>query len=176
MRQFLKDLSFSANPMEIVGPDTPALQLKPFQLVIWISLSARGTLQLPANAPRLPAILDTGHNHNLSLREEQLVRAGLPPEAWEWRGASLKIRDSSSVEWDIPRLLVDVWLHSNLARFKHHPLPIRLGAHGAACYPAQGPVLGPRLPVVGMRAFCLASLALELLCHPQGGVLNLRMP
>src|SRR5207244_5048738 len=46
--------------------------LKPYQIIVWVSLTARDLLELPPHAPRFPAILDTGHNHNFSIRERHL--------------------------------------------------------------------------------------------------------
>src|SRR5207244_40893 len=109
---------------------------------------------LPAETPRLPALIDTGHNHNFSLREEHLLHSGLDSRDLEWRATPLRVRDVGGREWDVPRLLVDIWIHSNLPRLSHRPFPLRLGAVGAACYLTGGPVAGPSLPIVGLRALC----------------------
>jgi hypothetical protein len=176
MRLFLKDSRFSAWPTELPVPWSQPVWLKPYQIVLWVSLSNRGLGRPPDVVPRLPALLDTGHNHNLSLREEHLLASGLVPHELEWRGVPLRVRDASFQEWDIPRLLVDVWIHSNLPRLARRPFPLRLGAVGAACYLEQGPVRGPFLPIVGLRALCVNSVALELGCQPSGGTVSLRVP
>jgi hypothetical protein len=176
MQLFLKNLSFSAAPTDLVVPWAQTVRLKPFQLVVWVSLSPRGMSRLPEDVPRLPALLDTGHNHNLSLREQHLPYSGLTPDQLEWRGTPLRVRDASSREWEVARLLVDVWVHSNTTRLSRRPFPLRLGAVGAACYPERGPVAGPFLPLIGLRALCVNSVDLELRCRPDGGVINLRVP
>ena len=88
----------------------------------------------------------------------------------------LRVRGASAQEWDVPRLLLDLWLHSDLPRLAQRPFPLRLGVVGAACYLSDGPVPGPPLPIIGVRALCLASIAIELRCNPTGGTLNLRVP
>lgn len=176
MRLFLKDVSFAALPTQLVLPWSGPAWLKPYQLVVWVSVTRRGLRQLPEGVPRLPALLDTGHNHNFSLRQEHLFLTGLAPDELEWRGTPLRVRDASAREWDVPRLLVDVWLHSNLPRLARRPYPLRLGAVGAGCYLRQMPVAGPFLPLIGLRALCMSRISLELHCRPDGGSLNLRVP
>jgi hypothetical protein len=176
MRLFLKDLSFSSFPREIAVPWSRPVWLKPFQLAIEVSITPRGLVRLPDNAIRLPALLDTGHNHNFSLREEHLAVSGLDFSELEWLGSPLRVRDASGAEHEVPRLLVDVWLHSNLPRLANRPFPFRLGSVGASCYLRQGAVSGPFLPLLGLRALCLATTSVELRCDPSGGRLNLRLP
>ena len=42
------------------------------QIVVWISISAKGEQELAPNTPRIPAILDTGCNHNLVINQQHL--------------------------------------------------------------------------------------------------------
>lgn len=43
------------------------VEIRPYQMILWASLCIRGRL-----SPRFPAILDTGHSLNFSIREQQL--------------------------------------------------------------------------------------------------------
>lgn len=176
MRRFLHDLPFVDRPRDVPVRGLLPVQVKPYQLAIWISLSPPNSLRLPVDAARLPALLDTGHNHNCSLRERHLLAAGFDPEGLIWPAAPLRIRDAGGREMETPRVLVDVWIHSNLPRLANRPFPLRLGAVGAACYRTNGPLVGPPLPIIGMRALCLASVNLDLHCRPSGGTVNLRVP
>jgi hypothetical protein len=42
----------------------------PYQIMVWVSLSPFRALTLPADAPRFPALLDTGTAHNFSVTEQ----------------------------------------------------------------------------------------------------------
>jgi hypothetical protein len=42
---------------------------KPYQIVVWVSITAENVHALPENAPRIPAVLDTGNNHNFAIRQ-----------------------------------------------------------------------------------------------------------
>jgi hypothetical protein len=69
MTSILRDLPFSEQRDELaIG--LHRIPIKPYQIVIWVSLTTRGILELPPHAPRFPMILDTGHNYNFSIREE----------------------------------------------------------------------------------------------------------
>lgn len=174
MRLFLRDVEFSAEAREVDAPGSRKFRLKPFQIPLWISVTPRGYAQLPPDAPKVLSLLDTGHNHNISLREDHLHWCALGFDQAALATVPLRVRDASGREWDVPRLQVDVWLHSNLER--RRPFPIRFGLVGAACYLAGGPVAGPPLPTLGVRSLCVASLSVELHCHSRGGRLNLRVP
>src|SRR6266851_6577255 len=57
------------------------VEVWPLQPVVWISLTQAGLSELPPGTPRLLAVLDTGNNHNLAIKEEHLVNwARLVPE------------------------------------------------------------------------------------------------
>ena len=65
MTAILRRLPFHENADEVsVGLER--VRIRPYQIIVWVSLSAKSVLELPPHAPRFPAILDTGHNHNFS--------------------------------------------------------------------------------------------------------------
>ena len=169
-------LAFCDTPREVIdaGWVTP-IRLKPYQILAWVSLTHRGLARLPHATPRIPALLDTGHNHNFSLREQHLTQSGLETP-WPWSSSPLKVRDSSAVEHEVPRLLLDLWLHPDAAQPNDVAYPLRLGFRGAACYLAAGPVAGPHLPLLGLAALCAGSLTAEFQCNPSGGTVRLLVP
>jgi hypothetical protein len=66
-------LTFSDRPREVIDPAWhDPIRLKPFQRLVWFSLTHRGLDQIPPGTKCIPALLDTGHHHNCSLREEHL--------------------------------------------------------------------------------------------------------
>ena len=76
--KILDGLPFSERPTVVTTPDG-IMEVKPYQIVVIVSLAARGIMDLPRDTPRFPAILDTGMNHNLSIRTEHFERwARLP--------------------------------------------------------------------------------------------------
>lgn len=173
---FLDAVPFLDSPLEVEAPWSPGrAQLKPFQVVIWVSLTHPEAETLPPDSPRLPALLDTGHNHHLSLRVDHLLASGLSAPV-SWSDRPLRVRDAGGQDRDVPRLLVDVWIHSNRSELAEQPYRLRLGFGGAACYPASGPFQGPPLPLLGLAALCAGSLQVELQCCPTGGTLRVFVP
>ena len=44
-----------------------------YEIVVWVSLAPRHVLD-PSRLARFPALVDTGHTHNFSIREDHLER------------------------------------------------------------------------------------------------------
>jgi hypothetical protein len=115
------------------------------QIILWISID---DMLRP-----LPAILDTGHGHNLSIGEGQLQR---------WSGASLKRIGELEIghQW-VVQYAADVRLHRNV--------PGRAALRGDS-YPLEMPqgisVLetgdAPRLPLIGLRTIVANKLRLMI--------------
>jgi hypothetical protein len=169
-------LSFTSTPREVSNPLWPtAVRLKPYQVLLWVSLTHRGLTQLPPGTPRVPALLDTGHNHNFSLREEHFALSGLESPV-PWSSMPLRVRDASGIEREVPRLLVDVWLHADAAQTSELAYPLRLGFRGASCYLSDTTVSGPHLPLLGLAALCAGSVTLEMQCGPTGGTVCISVP
>jgi len=115
------------------------------QIVVWISID---DVLRP-----LPAVLDTGHGHNLSIGEGQLKR---------WSGASLKrIGELEIGHQRVVQYAADVRVHRNV--------PGRAALQGDS-YPLEMPqgisVFGegdaPRLPLIGLRAIVANKLMLVI--------------
>jgi len=74
MTSIIRRSAFFDVPTHVDVGGQPIL-VRPFQLVVWVSIEARDRL-----TPRLPAILDTGFSLNFAVQEEHLrTWAGL---AW----------------------------------------------------------------------------------------------
>jgi hypothetical protein len=111
------------------------------QIIVWISID---DVLKP-----LPAILDTGHGHNLSIGEGQLRR---------WSGASLNWIG----EWEIGQRPVvqyaaDVHLHRNVSgrealRGDSYPLEM---PQGISVFEESD---APRLPLIGLRTIVANKL------------------
>lgn len=173
MPVLLDGLTFAATPTTLTVAGWPLpVTLKPYQVLVTVSVTPAGTDRLPADALPMPAILDTGHNHTLSLREDHLTAVGFP-QPWPWSSTPLRVRDTSGTEREVPRLLADVWLHGDSGT---SPYPLRLGFRGIACYLPTGIVPGPHLPLLGMAALCAGSVSLEMHCRPDGGTVRLTVP
>ncbi len=72
MSLILDRLPFYEEATEVDTPSGPVL-IRSYQIVAWVGLSIRGTL-----SPPFPAVLDTGHSHNFSIKEEHFeLWAGL---------------------------------------------------------------------------------------------------
>ncbi len=132
--------------------------LRAYELIVWVSLSVKHVAD-QGQAPRFPAILDTGHTHNFSIREEHLIRwAGIRPEMLHLLG---HIRQEGH---RLPLLGADAWIHRN-HRGKRDDLldspPHRLIlSRGIAVYPEASAF--PRLPLLGLRSIVSNKLRLRV--------------
>ena len=113
-------------PGTVATPTGPVL-LRPFQIAVSVALTAGGR-----RSPVFPAILDTGHSHNFSIRHEQLR---------DWAGLPLKqigfIRVNQQV---VPLAECDLFLDGVVLKC----------VEGIAVYPDNHPT-APRLPLLGLR-------------------------
>ncbi len=130
---------------EVWTPSGPVI-VRPYQIILSISIAVNETLDAPETMPRFPVILDTGMNHNLAIRQSQLV---------SWAQARLPymkdIRVAGSL---VPIYRAGVWIHPNSGK----PFKLEL-EDGIAVYPND--VTNPaRLPILGLRAIARNDLKL----------------
>jgi hypothetical protein len=142
------------------------VEVLPLQPVVWVSVTRAGLSELPPDTPQLLAVLDTGNNHNLAIKEEQLTDwaklfvTDLPKLAMQARVRSVRGEEL------IPVYEADVWLHPFPKRTDLPPLNLEVDG-GIVCYTkpkgrksrASSP--GPRLPLLGGLA--LRSQGLRVL-------------
>ncbi len=151
----LRQLPFCDTPytVPVAGED---VAIRAFQIVVWLSLNAGDVLG--KDARRFPAVLDTGHTHNLSIRENQLLLwAGVQPDSVAELGSILVNRD------EVPLRAAHLWIHRNRpGTAELLPRPFRLEVpQGIAVYPSGVPS-APRLPLLGLRAVVRSKLKLTI--------------
>src|SRR5438874_1259856 len=71
MAAILRQLPFFTEPTAVVvGGEV--ITIRPFQAVVWVSLAPAHQEALSPSAARFPAVLDTGHTHNFSIRQQHV--------------------------------------------------------------------------------------------------------
>jgi hypothetical protein len=134
-----------------VGSET--VQVKSYQIIIWVSVTAADLLEWDPATPRFPAILDPGNNHNFSIQEAHLQRwAQLTPADLTPLALIMERRRS------VRCYAANVWLHSNVPETRD----VQAGAEparlvlpdGIPVFPPPGAdeLPFPRLPLLGLRA------------------------
>jgi hypothetical protein len=157
MTRILHQLPIAERDSEVRVPEG-WVSIRPYQIVMWVSLSLPKVHELDPVTPRFPVLLDTGLNHNFAIREDHLVRwAGLRP-------SSLLLAGTVEVAGrQIPLLGANAWIYPNrpgrMEILSQRP-PIRLNLpRGIAVYP-QGVPNPNRLPTLGLRALLVNNLKL----------------
>jgi hypothetical protein len=167
------------------------LKVLPLEPVVWISLTSPEVTALPEDAPRFPAVVDTGQAGSLSIKQEHLDKlvdlAALPV-----LGAPAALIYADGRRASLPRYQARVWLHGFRPDPTRQPRPLRLPTRdGIICYritpqvrrpeksrwdwlwrllgrtPAEAPAPaavapGPHLPLLGARAFRPLGLAVQV--------------
>jgi hypothetical protein len=154
--KILDRLPIDEEPVPLNLPGVP-IRLKPFQIGMHVSILDEP--EWNSLAPIIPALLDTGNNHNFSIQEHHLTRwAGIHPDALRFLGV---IRDR---EYSPSLRFAKIWIHRNRAGTrdlsKVEPFLLRLDA-GIAVYPSDKSNY-PRLPLLGLRAILDNDLKLVL--------------
>ena len=134
-----------------------ALKVRPFQIIVRVSLSEIAIWD--AQTPTIPALLDTGNNHNFSIQENQLMRwAGLHPRSLPLLGAMREGGRAPTLRF------ANVWIHRNRSGTRDikggEPFLLSL-KEGIAIYPDDG-MSYPRLPLLGLRSIINNNLKLVI--------------
>ena len=154
----LDRMPFTDEPDEVIVRGE-RIRIRPNQVIIWVSLSARQLLsQNPAVAP-FPAILDTGHANNFSIHATQLARwFGMRTEGMEL----LKIVRERDRQ--VPLHAAWLWVYPNLRGDRHRlaecpayrlSIPMGIAVH-------SGDDGFPRLPLVGIRTLVDNDLVFKI--------------
>jgi len=129
--------------------------IRSYQIVVWVGLSVRGSLSHP-----FPAILDTGHSHNFSIKEEHLElwtglhaheiqtigHARVNKQLVELKDAAVAFYQNTPGERDALR--------------EKSPHLLKL-SEGIAVHRTSDP-FAPRLPLLGMRALARNRLRITI--------------
>lgn len=131
----------------VATPDGTA-QVMPYQIVVMVSIAAKTVMELPSDAPRFPAVVDTGNNHNFAIRQEPFAR---------WTGLTLPKRGLINVGGTtIPLHAANVWIHPDSG----DAFRMRM-EEGIAIYPPD--VANPaRLPILGLRGLMRNGLMIVI--------------
>lgn len=144
MSVILDRCPFYEEATEVDTPSGPIL-IRSYQIVIWVGISVRGRL-----SPPFPAVLDTGHSHNFSIKEEHwelwtglhsreiptIGHARVNKQLVELKDAAIAVYSNTPGERDSLR-----------AKSSH----LLILSEGIAVHRATDP-FAPRLPLLGMRA------------------------
>jgi hypothetical protein len=119
------------------------VKVRPYQIIVWVSVSGTAFTTWDSRTPRLPAILDIGNNHNFALTEEHLSKwAGISRLGLKQLG---RISESGHL---VPLCSAGLWLHTDSG-------PFQLQADsGIAIFDGDW----PRLPILGLRALTNSKL------------------
>lgn len=152
--QILRNLPIDDMPTTVSVGDEVVL-IRAYQIIVWVSLAAGDQ---PASGQVFPAVLDTGHGHNFSIRENQLLRwAGLAAEDLPRCGAILINGQETALH------AADMWIYRNRAGTAERlPGPVRLELPNGVSIFREGSLHGPRLPLIGMRALLRNGLRLSI--------------
>ncbi len=119
------------------------VEVKAFQIIVWVSISIRGILEWDETIPKFPAILDIGNTHNLGISEEQLRKwGGIHPDSLP------QMKPMRVNKQLVPIRAASVWLHMD-----HAPYELSV-EQGIGVY-TEG---GTRLPILGLRALTNSKL------------------
>ncbi len=151
----LRQLPFRASPHTVEVAEEE-VRVRAYQIVVWVSLSIQDVLA--KDARRFPAVLDTGHSHNFSIREDQLLPwAGVAAASLAGLGSIVVNRD------EVPLRAAHLWVHRNRpGTVELLPKAFRLEVpQGVAVY-LPGSASAPRLPLLGLRALVRSKLRLTV--------------
>ena len=132
-------------------PSGGSVSIKPLQAVVWISVAPPDVVDLPANALRFPAVIDTGFNQTLLIQDWHLQSwAGVKPaDLQTFPGETARYGNQN---W--PFRIADVWLHASGlsgADSVKADTPYCLETHPGILVVSERQ-RRQRLPVLGMRA------------------------
>jgi hypothetical protein len=152
--KILDRLPFSESRSEVWTPDRLAT-VKPYQIIVTVTLAVRELTEPNPGLPRFPAILDTGTNHNFAIRAEQL-------RSWA-RITALESRHYITIQGRrVPLINAGLWLFCNepcrVAVSGRSPIRLAMTG-GIAVFPEDLPNPA-RLPILGLRALVQNNLTL----------------
>jgi hypothetical protein len=132
---------------QVATPDGTA-EVMPYQIVVMVSIASKRVIELPSDAPRFPAVLDTGNNHNFAIRQEPFAR---------WTGLTLPKRGLVNVGGrTVPLFAANVWIHPD----DRDAFRLRT-EEGIVVYPSDVPNPA-RLPILGLRGLVRSGLRLVI--------------
>lgn len=145
----------------IALPGGGTIVAKPWQSLVWISITPPQVLELTPATPRFLAVLDTGFNQTLLIQDRHLE---------EWAGIKASELDVFPGESAVygqqvwPFRMADIWLHANVPGQQDSTSNIQ-----SMCLEAHPGILivsererPQRLPLLGMRAMARNRMQLQI--------------
>jgi hypothetical protein len=150
-----------------------AVDIVAHQIVVWVGFAHRGETVPAPNAPRFPAILDTGFSGNVVISPNHLQRwAGV---AWNTLPFDPTPRPNRYQGVIVPHRRGNIWIYPNQYGWRDFidPLlpPSLLALNGGIAVYGDGAqvgaketarLVGPRLPLIGVRALSTSPLFLQI--------------
>jgi hypothetical protein len=151
--RIIRDLPFLDQP-RVVEVGGEFVRIRPYQVVVWVSLAELGAAPFDNRTPRIPAVYDTGFNGDFLIGERHLTRwAGVDPRHF------LKVGKDNVWGHSVDKRMANLWLHPNVsgttdAATQGPPFRLEL-VGGILIVPKENQVANQqaRLPLLGMRAF-----------------------
>ncbi len=116
------------------------------QAIVWVSLAE--------NLRPFPAILDTGHSHNLSIARRHLDRWGVEPLE--------QIGEARVAGRLVPRFASDLFIHRNVPGTHRLSGTYRIDLDGGIAVIPDDLPIAPRLPLLGIQAILTNRLRLMI--------------
>jgi hypothetical protein len=159
MPAIFRDVPFYKDATTVqVGGDT--VQIFPWQIVVWVSLTHRAIREPEPRAHRFLAVFDTGFTDGFLIHKQQLLHyAGYQPH--HVPSTPHRMHPHGRV---IPIHAANVWLHPNLSGQRAmapgaEPFLLDLPRGIGVCDDPDG---YPRLPLLGQAAFHEAGLQVAI--------------
>jgi hypothetical protein len=163
----LKSLPYLPVPLYLPGVPKRAVDILPYQIFIWVSLTPPGTFwkDLSSKPRPFPVLLDTGCNHNFSIQEEILQPyAGLDTK-------DLPPTEPTELSVDgltTPFYEADLWIYHNKPGRRDELLdiePFHIELNGGTGVYRPNAVRPDRPPVLGLQALTGARCHLLMDCN-----------
>jgi hypothetical protein len=168
---YVQDMLFSDRSKELTVLGVP-VKVFAYEPVVWVSLTAADVIALPPDAPRFPALVDTGNVVALNIREGHLSAWTKPPLGagdLPFAAPPRPVHDASGQVTRLPRNRARVWLHPYPEGAGRPPLDLEVSGGILDYEPPPsvpqgqlpGPV-GPHLPLLGALAFRPRGLSVHV--------------
>jgi len=153
--KIIDQLPFFDQPTSLRIPGGPAVNVRQFQIIVWVAVTDVGLSVCPQNISRFPAVIDIGFNHNFLIQAHQLHDWARIESSDLIYVANIAVRGER-----VPLREADVWIFQNQPAFRDQlqevpPFRLQLDGGIAVCPDRMN---YPRLPLIGLRTICRNQL------------------
>jgi hypothetical protein len=167
---YVRDMLFSDQSKEVTVLGVK-LKIFAYEPIVWVSLTRPDTTVLPPDAPKFPALVDTGNTLSLTIQESHLTawtRPALRAADLPLASGPRPVHDASGNVVALPRREATLWLHHYPEGTERAPLDLEVSG-GILVYEASPAPpgqstrpAGPHLPLLGARAFRPTGLSVQV--------------